>query len=438
MPMIPWTEPTYPNVLYGGERKKKQPSWLEWDWNPPWEKEVEKLPFYGTYTQPGSERSGIASLATLGLGAAGTPALGGSLATPMELGITGTPWLSKLFPFFGSKAAPVAEKAVPSWFGKAATETGAMETAAKEAAAKWLPSEVTGTVAKTAGAKTGLPALGKAVLGWMGKHKFATFLGGLGGFGLYTNLAGRKKGETPPATTGEIPGQQAALDAINADWQAGKITKSEALKYTNQVLMSGGTYPPAETNLPTPGGTEETELENPIVIEVGGEKFWWNPMGNGGIGDWERVPPGSAGGGWTDEDYYNWQWEQQERQYEWEMKIMQEQMRLQREQQAAGAAQSMAQMYAADPYKYWAQLGTPTPEAVARLTGGAIQPGEPFGKVPLSIASSQWWGNLLPSEQEQIMGAVNWLGVNPEDYVSMYQRMIPGLGARQLEPAWAR
>ena len=143
------------------------------------------------------------------------------------------------------------------------------------------------------------------------------------------------------------------------------------------------------------------------------------------------------------------------------------QMEMQRQMQEASAAQQMTQMYAADPYKYWAQLGAGTPEAVARLTGyqglsakelgalspherakyigeleerypGQVAPGEEMQHTPLSTPSQQWWGNLLPSEQQQIMGGVNWLGIDPMDWYSMQQRMIPGLGARQLEPAWAR
>jgi len=80
-----------------------------------------------------------------------------------------------------------------------------------------------------------------------------------------------------------------------------------------------------------------------------------------------------------------------------------------------------------------------TPGAVARLTGGQVGPGQPFQQgVPLSTPSAQWWQNLLPSEQQQIAGGLNWLGVSPEDWYSMYQRMIPGLGTRQMEPVWAR
>ena len=118
---------------------------------------------------------------------------------------------------------------------------------------------------------------------------------------------------------------------------------------------------------------------------------------------------------------------------------MEQQSGAQRGLQEAGAAQQMAQMYAADPYKYWAQMGQGTPGAVSRLTGGQIAPGQPMAQgIPLSTPSSQWWQNLLPSEQQQISGGLNWLGVDPQDWYSMYQRMIPGRGQRQTGPQWAR
>ena len=104
----------------------------------------------------------------------------------------------------------------------------------------------------------------------------------------------------------------------------------------------------------------------------------------------------------------------------------------------ATSAQNMASMYAADPYKYWAQMGQLTPEAVAELTGGQVEAGQPFKGVPLSHPSAQWWNNLLPSEQEQILGALNWMGINPEDWFEMQKRTIPGMSSRQITPSWGR
>jgi len=115
-----------------------------------------------------------------------------------------------------------------------------------------------------------------------------------------------------------------------------------------------------------------------------------------------------------------------------------QQNELMRQRELAASTQNMANMYAADPYKYWAQMGQLTPEAVAALTGGEVAPGEKFSGVPLSHPSMQWWNNLLPSEQEQILGALNWMGVSPEDWFEMQQRMMPGLASRQITPSYGR
>ncbi len=180
----------------------------------------------------------------------------------------------------------------------------------------------------------------------------------------------------------------------------------------------------------------------------GGQKVWWNEFGNNGIGGWEPWPTSLS----SEQQMYQYGAQQA---FDWNAMMAQlagqrgiaeldantrlRLAELQRQLQAQQAAEQMAQMYASEPYKYWAQMGTPTPEAVARLTGGRVSSGQQMQRgVPLSTPATQWWNNLLPSETQQILGAVNWLGVNPEDYLSMYQRMVPGLGARQVEPRWAR
>lgn len=194
--------------------------------------------------------------------------------------------------------------------------------------------------------------------------------------------------------------------------------------------------------------TEQLEAgpeTQPQVIEAGGQQFWWDPTGGMyGTGGWSIIPTRAEGLtpeqqiGLSEEERAH-QMEMLKMQYQLEQQAMTQQAGASREQQAAAAAQQMSQMYAADPHKYWAQLGMGTPGAVARLTGGEVSPGQPFQQgVPLSTPSAQWWGGLLPSEQQQISGGLNWLGVDPADYYSMYQRMIPGLGQRQMGPVWAR
>jgi len=180
---------------------------------------------------------------------------------------------------------------------------------------------------------------------------------------------------------------------------------------------------------------------------VGGQRFWWNPMGQGGIGGWEVLPtPTTPTPGLTPEQQMAQleaervaEMQRLQAQAGYDIGMVEQQAEWSRRLQAEQAAQQMAQMYAADPYKYWAQMGMGTPGAVSRLTGGEVGPGEQFQQgVPLSMPSSQWWQNLLPSEQQQISGGLNWLGVDPQDWYSIYQRMIPGMGSRQMSPRWAR
>jgi len=317
----------------------------------------------------------------------------------------------------------------------------------------------TGVVPGIGALGTGAKAVGSALAQipkWMGRHKFLTGVGALGTAIAVPNILNRGGEEAPAPTT---PSDSA--------WQ---VDPAEWLP------------PPALPTPDTPPEDTEQARAKPEVIEIDGVQFWWNPTGGiYGDGGWERIPAASAATQLTpeqqmqqaeldrqaamaramagqltpeqqmaqDEAQRQAQMAQLRLQYElaqrnatqqnWEQ---QAQLRLQAElsrgEQAAQAAQQMAQMYAQEPYKYWAQMGQGTPGAVARLTGGKVAPGQQMRQVPLSTPSAQWWGNLLPSEQEQIAGAVNWLGVNPQDWYSTYQRMIPGLSSRQVEPSWAR
>uniref|UniRef100_A0A6M3KND9 Uncharacterized protein n=1 Tax=viral metagenome TaxID=1070528 RepID=A0A6M3KND9_9ZZZZ len=192
--------------------------------------------------------------------------------------------------------------------------------------------------------------------------------------------------------------------------------------------------------LPEPG-SESGTLGQPIIVDVGGEKFWWDPS----TYTWNRISPETKSGSLSFNEQQalakmsqQAQMEYLQQQYQYEQQMAREAAQQQEAIQREAARQALLQMYAADPYKYWAQMGAMTPEAVARLTGGAVKTGEQFQQgTPLSTPSAQWWSNLVPSEQEQIAGGLNWLGVNPQDWFSMYQRMIPGLGSRQVEPQWA-
>lgn len=230
----------------------------------------------------------------------------------------------------------------------------------------------------------------KSMPSWMMKHKLLTAGLGLGGYTAYANLKG---GEEPPSTAGV--GTETSGEPWYTKFLPGNAFKAAISSAANAPVVPAE-EPSSDANAP-PG--------QPIIVEVGGRKFWWDPVAY----SWNLLDESSD---------------------------MAAQLQAQKELQAQAAAEEMAKMYATDPYKYWAQLGQMTPEAVARLTGGKVEPGQPFSATPLSTPSAQWWGNLLPSEQTQVGGALNWMGINPEDWYSIYQRMIPGMSQRQVQ--WAR
>lgn len=286
-----------------------------------------------------------------------------------------------------------------------------------------------------AGVQTGMK-----VPQWMSRHKLATGAGAVGGYLGYGALTGESPGGPPSEQ--EYPGQ--------VPW-AYEPPSMEGLRGAGMPAPSG-----VGAGLPEPGTDFETggPGDEPLISDDG--RFWWNPTGGlYGTGGWDILPTQGVQGMTPEQQMAEYakqrDWEALESTQQqasqmamlqaqggFEQQLLEAQSGYARGQQEAGAAQQMAQMYAADPYKYWAQMGQGTPEAVARLTGGEIGAGEQFGHVPLSVPSQQWWGNLLPSEQEQIGGGLNWLGVDPQDWYSMKQRMIPGMGSRQMGPSWAR
>ena len=53
-------------------------------------------------------------------------------------------------------------------------------------------------------------------------------------------------------------------------------------------------------------------------------------------------------------------------------------------------------------------------------------PGEPISEnIQLVTPSTQFWNNLLPSQQDQLLKLVEWLGQNPEDYLARMKMMSP-------------
>ncbi len=263
---------------------------------------------------------------------------------------------------------------------------------------------------------------------------------GLGGVGALTGttIAGRMTPEAPttppPGQPGEEPTGPPGTGPTEGESRVNYgPTGIPFLETWDGTKWVGPDQPEGEAGVPT---------AQPQVQEIGGQKFWWDPSGGMyGTGGWSLIP--SRAETLTPEQQIKMteaerahQMEMLQEQGSLEQQLMNQQNVANRGQQEASAAQQMAQMYAADPYKYWAQMGQGTPPAVARLQGS--QGGGPASNIPLSTPSAQWWGNLLPSEQQQISGGLNWMGVDPQDWYSMYQRMIPGMGSRQMGPAWAR
>jgi hypothetical protein len=295
---------------------------------------------------------------------------------------------------------------VPKFVPPAAGAARAAATAAPTAAAAAAPA-----------AEAVSPAIAKTVPSWLGK---------------IGNVLGQINKKTPGLVKLGVPaGGAYAWWANTQEDNTGGGMPWDMLPIPSTVP---GTTTPTETpNLPNIGGGEMGG--NPKIVEVSGYKFWYDP----GTGQWTMIPAAKANEPAEDQSaYYQMQLQIARENAASQLAQIQLQNDLARQREGKSAAEEMAQMYAAEPYKYWAQMGQLTPEAVARLTGGAVQAGQPFKGTPLSYPSMQWWQNLLPSEQTQILGALNWMGINPEDWTAMQARMIPGLGSRQIEPVWSR
>ncbi|KKN27044.1 hypothetical protein LCGC14_0868520 [marine sediment metagenome] len=271
---------------------------------------------------------------------------------------------------------------------------------------------------------------GKNVGGWMKRHPFASLVGAGAAYTGYQNLP-----QPPGPSLSDVPlGPELPYGFVPPEvWPPIKDVSTE---------------PGADPTLPVPGQGQGAG-NAPEVVTVGDRQFWWNATGGAiGTGTWELMqpvrpaqPPGLTAEQEMAENQRQREAAMAQLQYQYgqEGLLQTQQEEASRAATAAEAAQLQASVFANDPYKYWAQMGQGTPEAVARLTGGQVSPGEQFQQgVPLSTPSQQWWGNLLPSEQKQVTGGVNWLGIDPNDWLAMQQRMIPGLGARQMGPQWAR
>jgi len=69
----------------------------------------------------------------------------------------------------------------------------------------------------------------------------------------------------------------------------------------------------------------------------------------------------------------------------------------------------------------------PMPDFLLPVAPPSYSPGEPVSKTmgPPLRPSAQLWRNLLPSQRDQLLQLVEWLGLDPRDYVEMIRRMAP-------------
>jgi len=398
MPFTPWGE--QPALAPGAPQKQPQKQKKNW-----WEQGLANLEQAGGISMPWQAKHwdpqftpewarGAGMAGGIVGGMAGLGALG--LAAPgLIAGAPGmVPWLSQA----------AGRMAMPGAFG------GLTQAA--------LPA-----------ARGGVGQALKAVPQWMGRHKALTGLGlGAGAIGL-ANLPGGEAGLPQPPSPGQMG---TGLEGLTA--------------------MPPGAPPGTEGGPPEPGAGEGGGPD--IRTDADGNKWILNEF----TGQWTMIQPQQVRGLTPEQTMAESLAEREaamarrtatdeasmarmRENIAAEEAAMQAQFTGQRGMQEAGAAQQMAQMYAQDPYKYWAQMGLGTPEAVSRLTQGdeGIAPGEQFQPgVPLSMPSQQWWGNLLPSEQQQIMGGLNWMGIDPADWQATRMRMIPGMQSRQMEARFAR
>jgi hypothetical protein len=68
---------------------------------------------------------------------------------------------------------------------------------------------------------------------------------------------------------------------------------------------------------------------------------------------------------------------------------------------------------------------------------GSYSPGEPISKnIKVKIPSAQFWNRLPPSQQDELLELVEWLGQDRRDYIAEMQRRLPP-GAPKGPGRWA-
>jgi hypothetical protein len=67
----------------------------------------------------------------------------------------------------------------------------------------------------------------------------------------------------------------------------------------------------------------------------------------------------------------------------------------------------------------------------------SYSPGEPISKnMELITPSAQFWNRLLPSQQDELLELVEWLGQDRRDYLAHMRMMLPPGGSKSIHLHW--
>ena len=256
----------------------------------------------------------------------------------------------------------------------------------------------------------------------------------------YLNQAGQSNGQTATPSGADTGTGTGTTTAPTTPGTTIGQTDPSGYTWDGTAWVPTATYV-APTTLPaagdTGGGDTGTDKYTPTgtpqiyTDPSSGQQYYWYVDNSTGAGYW--VPFGTASGPNSSTGETNASNERiQEDINAGNLADIDAQRKATEEQQSQASYQTLMNSWLSNPYLYWQQLGQSTPQSVDSLMGGrAFGPGG-----YMSTPSAQWWNQLLPSQQQQVQGAVGDLGVNPADWLASYQRMIPG--TPQGVPQWAR
>ena len=66
-------------------------------------------------------------------------------------------------------------------------------------------------------------------------------------------------------------------------------------------------------------------------------------------------------------------------------------------------------------------------------------PNQPITKdIKVITPSGQFWNSLLPSQQEDLVSLIEWLGLNSRDYLAQMRRMLPTNPNNKIQLKWKK